>query len=637
MTSKKQNGKGSRMDGTWPLQILAIFGSALSMVAIGILLAHFNNQPIFDWNGVTLNAIIAVFSAILKALLAYTLSECLGQAKWIWFSSQQRTLSDIDLIDSVSRGPLGSFKILTQPAARSFISMGAIIVILSVAIDPFIQLTVGQKTGVKFENNSNVQIAYAKRYSKELFEIGDSDDGAEAPMADLGMQSAVLEGLSQPSSWISQQTQRSCLSGNCTWDTFTSLAICSGCNDLTNRIEKIEGIDTSSGRPSSLNYYRLPNNLSGGGFTTPMTAYGTCNSNNTVSFTSFGTLVWSMTMMNFTMKEERTSSGNYSAIECGLWYCVNSYKSAVKNGNLTEIIQPAPSKGEIGSWRPFRKTKHDIGMFGLSPKTINSFPGETYNGSEPAFLVRRTDLQLGEGFNLSQGAIYSIGNLLHDTFTIISTPTAQKTFLNAYASRSDRSSGGPNYYPPAMQSLYNSQDLEATFASLANSMTNNIRQNSDNHTVITGKEGKYVVLIRVRGWFLTLPVILIFGGAVFLVVVLHYTHMSGMEFWGTNTLPIVALGGKMGPVFDDNDMRAGTMEQEAKRQLVQFPMLQPRRDFDRVDTTSRSENHEMISPSRTSVMQNSSPDVVSIVSPSRTSLVVQSPSPDVLSILSNDA
>lgn len=157
------------MDDKWLLHILAILGSGLSIVAIGILLAHYNNQPIFDWKGVTLNAIIAVFSAMSKAMLAFTLSECLGQAKWIWFSWQQRPLSDIDLIDAGSRGPLGSFGILGQPFACSFISMGAIIVILSAAIDPFVQLTVGKRYVLKFEDNLNVQIAYAERYSKGFF------------------------------------------------------------------------------------------------------------------------------------------------------------------------------------------------------------------------------------------------------------------------------------------------------------------------------------------------------------------------------------------------------------------------------------------------------------------------------------
>ena len=662
MISMRSVSKSIRMDSAWLLPILAILGSALSMIAIGILLTHFNSRPIFDWNGVTLNAIVAVFSAMFKAMLAYTLSECLGQAKWIWFSSKQRSLNDIDLIDSVSRGPLGSFKILTQPAARTFISMGAIIVIFSAVIDPFIQLTIGQKGVVRFENNSNIQIVHAKRYSKELQK--DGPRGAEPPVADLEMQSAVSEGLIHSDSWISQQTQYSCPSGNCTWDTFTSLAICSSCHDITNRVQKTEG------------GYRLPNNLFSGtnDGIVPMTAYGTVHGSNTVSFTSFDTLLWSMTIMNLTMNEERASSGNsttmqcgdwycfnsYTAVECGLWYCVNSYKSAVKNGILTEIIQPAPSEKNIDSWRPFRKSKLDAGVF------MAARDNGTHDG---LYALRRTDLQLGEGFNVSQGAIYSIAYLMDDTFTARSAGPKTVDVTNAAAARSRVSPSGPmEYDPPAMDILYNSQNLTATFATLAKSMTNNIRKNSDGHTVIRGKEGQYVILIRIRGWFLTLPVMLIFNTVIFLALVLHYTHISGIEFWGTNALSIVALGGKMGPVFDENDMRASMMERTAKRQLVQYPTLQARPDFDRVDTLIRSENHsenhgtvrsprtsatqspsahppviqspqadaeDVVSPIRTSEIPNPSADVVSIASPTRT-LVIHGPSNDAVSVISSD-
>ena len=135
-------------------------------MVIGILLACYNNKQVFDWNGVTLNAIVAIFSAVSKSLLANTISECLGQSKWIWFAREQRHLSDLDLIDSASRGPLGSLKILGKPLAYSFISFSAILVLLSTAIDPFMQLTIGKKEIVNYNTNELAQIAYAQRYSK---------------------------------------------------------------------------------------------------------------------------------------------------------------------------------------------------------------------------------------------------------------------------------------------------------------------------------------------------------------------------------------------------------------------------------------------------------------------------------------
>lgn len=203
--------------------------------------------------------------------------------------------------------------------------------------------------------------------------------------------------------------------------------------------------------------YRLPNGLRGDP-SVLMTAYGTGNESESVSFNSHDTLIWSMTMMNFTSKYKPTNSVKVSAIECGLWYCVNSYESTVKDGILTEIIEPAPSKREPDSWQPVAGPT-STGVVALPPNTIN------YDGISSS--LERTDLQLGKGFNLSRAAIYSISDLMTATFTI----KVNEQGINGYVLDID----GPNYGPTAMQRLYNSQNLEATFASLAKSMTNNIR------------------------------------------------------------------------------------------------------------------------------------------------------------------
>lgn len=168
-TAMMQSQERSCIDKEWALPILGIVGSMSLIVAIGILLGHFNNKPVFDWHGVTLNAIVSILTTILKALLAFTLDECLGQAKWIWFSRQQQPLNDLNLIDQASRGPLGCCKILRRSIARSFISIGAITVVLSTAMDPFFQLTIGKRGDVSYGESSNAKISYAKRYSKGSF------------------------------------------------------------------------------------------------------------------------------------------------------------------------------------------------------------------------------------------------------------------------------------------------------------------------------------------------------------------------------------------------------------------------------------------------------------------------------------
>ena len=347
-----------------------------------------------------------------------------------------------------------------------------------------------------------------------------------------------------------------------------------------------------------LTEYSLPNGLTGDS-SMLMTAYGTGNETESISFSSYDTLIWSMTIMNFTQNKETTPTArpSVSAIEYGLWYCVNNYKSAVKGGNLTETVEPAASERDSGSWQPLRGSQGWIGG--------NATPPDTINYGVDSASVGRTDLRLGEGFNLSQAAVYSISDLMNSTFA-----THLYQGINAYVLRS----ADTEYIPTAMQSLYNSRNLEGTFATLAQSMTNNIRQNDDNNTVASGKLGENVVLIQARGWFLALPVILVVGGAAFLAIVLYYTHKSKIAVWGTNVLPIVALGEKLRPVFDDIDMSACQMEKDAKRSLVQFPAPMQRQALGRVGTNRQYGDYEMLTPLRTSVKQPPSTGRVSVIS-----------------------
>lgn len=81
--------------------------------------------------------------------------------------------------------------------------------------------------------------------------------------ADFAMTSAILSGLWQSDILVAQQTKHSCPSGNCTWDTFQSLTICSACIDLTDRLTKniVPYITTCFGYHVNLIVYRLPNGL----------------------------------------------------------------------------------------------------------------------------------------------------------------------------------------------------------------------------------------------------------------------------------------------------------------------------------------------------------------------------------------
>ncbi|KAK1990633.1 hypothetical protein LX36DRAFT_531475, partial [Colletotrichum falcatum] len=94
----------------WALEFLSIFLAFSSLAAILAILSIHQGQPLPQWpRFVSINSLVAVFSAILKAALVMPVAEAgIGQLKWSWFLSQPREIRDIGLFDQASRGPWGS-------------------------------------------------------------------------------------------------------------------------------------------------------------------------------------------------------------------------------------------------------------------------------------------------------------------------------------------------------------------------------------------------------------------------------------------------------------------------------------------------------------------------------------------------
>lgn len=97
---------------TWFTEFLALHASLSCTVAIVGILISYNKHEVFDWHGLTLNAIVSTLSTASRALLIYAVAETVSQYKWILFSEKQRTLVEFEDIDSASRGPLGCIRLL---------------------------------------------------------------------------------------------------------------------------------------------------------------------------------------------------------------------------------------------------------------------------------------------------------------------------------------------------------------------------------------------------------------------------------------------------------------------------------------------------------------------------------------------
>ena len=217
--NKPRTTRWSRLvSNTWWFELLAITFSSSCLVAIAVILRVYQEKPLLPMAyGLTLNAIISVLATVSKAALIAAISGSLGQLKWERFRTQ-RKLYDLQAFDDASRGPAGSIGLLLERPGDVLAIIAAVITVLAVVFDPFIQQIVRYPSRITLSPNGVATTSRAFGFGADIDEL----DQISA---------------SNAGSWSdSTQFQRSpiCTSGTCDWPTFTSLEWCSKCEDVTN-------------------------------------------------------------------------------------------------------------------------------------------------------------------------------------------------------------------------------------------------------------------------------------------------------------------------------------------------------------------------------------------------------------------
>ena len=131
----------------WLLEVLSWLFSAICMAAVIGVLARLKDEPLTKWvlaekTGLTLNAYISILSKMAGAALILPVSEALGQLKWSWFLEHSKQMWDFEIFDNASRGPWGSLLLLIRTKGRALAALGAMIMLCSLALDPFFQQVV---------------------------------------------------------------------------------------------------------------------------------------------------------------------------------------------------------------------------------------------------------------------------------------------------------------------------------------------------------------------------------------------------------------------------------------------------------------------------------------------------------------
>ncbi|KAG7046952.1 pyridoxamine 5'-phosphate oxidase [Colletotrichum scovillei] len=374
----------------WALELSAIILSLISFAAILILLPLYQNKPLSSWKfSISFNTVISTLGATSRASLAFAISAYISQGKWNWFRRRDENVMVFDRFEEASRGPWGSVRLLWWTKLTHWIALGALSAVILVGFEPFLQAVI-TFSGENVNYTDSTMASHIGRADRldagefSVFSYGHSEfempepwgSFLQAPMkteCDFGAMAAVWEGLSDLSSPESTKAAFECSTGNCTWNSFGSVAVCSSCNDISSTIEKSWGqawwdedvvtLPDKLGHPElgdKPNYTRfeIPYlNLSMSNFngnkskgeyideakaSAELTAQSTYNPGRTLTFGHLQSLIYSFSIMSanqdFRLRKKKWEDSGVTATECALYFCTNIYESFVEQNVLQERV-----------------------------------------------------------------------------------------------------------------------------------------------------------------------------------------------------------------------------------------------------------------------------------------------------------
>lgn len=234
---KERPGARTTLTQSWIRELGSAILLLISGAVIPATLYPHDGQPLPQWPfSISINALLSIYSIVLRACIAFLVTSCIGQLQWSWYL-EARPLKDVVLFHEAANGTLGSVRWLWVNRLRQpLTALGAMISIVALAIDPFIQQLVHAVDCSK--TLSNDMRATVPRTN--FLHKGDDDSSGKSYLLPT-----TLDGLST----FQNLTDFECSTGNCTFEnTYTSLAFCSQCSDRSSEVVVDEQCSVTSFR-----------------------------------------------------------------------------------------------------------------------------------------------------------------------------------------------------------------------------------------------------------------------------------------------------------------------------------------------------------------------------------------------------
>jgi hypothetical protein len=330
----------------WLWEMISMMFSVACIIAVVILASRLHRTLLSNWTFLLQpSTLISLLVTAAQSSMMLVVAEVISQLKWIHMSlPRAQPLADLNIFDSASRGPLGSLSLIYRwrpPMIMmcSLVYTASMITVTALAMGPFAQQIVSIQDISEPQENVNSTIAVSNHYNTNntasglemqlspagniLFSV--TSDGAFDVEPEI--QGAFYNGIyNSGGSFINF----GCPSGNCSWSTFTSLGICSACQDVSSS-SKIE----SDGVLGGTSHIHTP-----GGWNVSFDQHWTVAAltNSSLNFATLGAL--SAGLISLVVVQ---LSHNYHVTECSIAWCAKQYN------NITVVKKHIPLHPDLSS------------------------------------------------------------------------------------------------------------------------------------------------------------------------------------------------------------------------------------------------------------------------------------------------
>lgn len=543
--SAKKTLKDIDWAGSW---VWEIGGSILSVICVALLmgfLAYVNGMAYASWQyTISPNAVVSVITAFAKAAMLIPVSSCLGQLKWRQGRHQKpMRLYHFYVLDQASRGPYGALEVFWTIGSTLAI-LGALLTVLSVAIDPFTQQILSFPAREVQAHNVTASAQKAQVYAPEWAETTINTFELEPTM-----QTAILTGLAR----INTPLQPNCPTVHCDYPDFVTLGICTQCEDVTEKtVQTCHPLSNTSAGWEWFNsypeYQPIPADCSystpdGFQFTPELIAalpmYGGFNLERQ-PFTSIAT------------SSSQTPDGGLLVSFFSAKYPSKIY---YRVSNVS-AVEPKPIMTQCSVHlceKQYTQNNVSTNSRGLHPSRTKPLAHYTLDMNDKTLLILVPE---NGTETLSKNSTYRLDVMSWQSFTNTMRMFFNVTFLQGNPYTSETS------YPtlPGVQSapvLFNSDNITDSLARMGESMTDNIRS-SNKGTLVNGRAFLTETYIHVR-WPWTILLIVSVALAIVHFAATAIASRGQPVLWKSSVFPF--LVGRLETIPEHDMARLRRMDQ----------------------------------------------------------------------------